>query len=47
MSEFTANAVLVISAIMGVLIFLAVYIGLHFSKKSAQKLQEKRKNKEN
>ncbi len=51
MNAMTANVVIIAAVVMGILLFAAVYIGLHFSKKSAKRLQEKRekefKNKEN
>lgn len=51
MSQMTANVVMIAMVVMGLLLFLAVYIGLYFSKKSAKKFQEKREkefnNKEN
>ncbi len=43
MSAMTANVVIIAAGVMGLLVFLAIYIGLHFSKKSAQRLQESRK----
>ncbi len=42
MSAMTANVVIIAAVVMGILLFAAVYIGLHFSKKSAKKLQEQR-----
>ena len=42
----TTNAVLIAALIMGILLFSSVYIGLHFSKKSAMKKREK-EDKEN
>ena len=41
MSAFTANTVIIVAVVMGLLLFSAVYIGLHFSKKSAKKFREK------
>ncbi len=45
MSAMTANVVIIAAVIMGVLLFGAVYIGLHFSKKSAEKLRKQREEK--
>ncbi len=42
MSAFTANIVLIASIIMGIMIFAAIFIGLHFSKKSAEKFRQQR-----
>ncbi len=42
MSMTTANTVIIATAVMGLFLFLAVYIGLHFSKKSAEKLRKSR-----
>ena len=47
MSAMTANVVIIAMVVMGLLLFLAVYIGLHFSKKSAKKLQESREKEFN
>jgi uncharacterized integral membrane protein len=41
MSSSIATTVIISAAIMGILLFAAVYIGLHFSKKSAKKFREK------
>ncbi len=38
----TENVVMMVMVVMGLLLFMAVYIGLYFSKKSAKKLQESR-----
>jgi len=43
----TSVAVLVATAIMGSLLFASVYIGLHYSKKSAKKLKESREKELN
>ena len=42
MSASTATTIILFAVFMGVLLFAAVFIGLHFSKKSAQKFQQKR-----
>jgi len=44
MSSTTATTVIIATGIMGVLLFVAVYIGLHFSKKSAEKFRKQREN---
>ena len=38
----TSLAVLIAAFFMGILLFGSVYIGLHYSKKSAKKLRESR-----
>lgn len=43
----TSVAVLIAAAIMGLLLFASVYIGLHYSKKSAKKLRELREKELN
>ncbi len=36
----TANTVMIAAGVMSLLLFAAVYIGLHFSKKSAEKFRK-------
>ncbi len=43
----TSTVVMVVVIIMGILLFASVYIGLHYSKKSAEKLRDLRKKELN